>query len=157
MMALMRTIGLAGTWAFIYALPALPIEGLANLGISFSFTNAVDMWPMELGLPGLIGGVLFAVLLALTGRLGRFETLSALRLAGLGALAGALVGGIYLATVWPEPAQSIALILGLAIGLGTVAGPGSALAFRVFARRGQASTARSGAGVCWCSGSRRWR
>ena len=36
---LMRVLALALTWAFIYALPAFPIEGLSNLVIDFSFTT----------------------------------------------------------------------------------------------------------------------
>ena len=142
MKALVRIIALAFTWAFIYALPALPIEGLANLGIRFPFTNAVDMWPMELGLPGLVAGVIFASLLAMGGQLRSFESLSPGRLAGLGALAGLLVGGFYLGTVWPQPSTMVAIILALAVGLGALAGPGSALLFRLVARRTGASAAR---------------
>ena len=131
---LLRVGLLAGTWALIYALPSFPIEGLSNLGIDFSFTHAVDMWPMELGLPGLVAGLLFAALLGLTGQFRRFEMLPVARLAGLGAVAGLLVGGIYVATVWPEPGRIIALIFALAVPLGAIAGPGSALVFRMLAR-----------------------
>jgi hypothetical protein len=131
----LRLVGLVAAWAFIYALPAFPIEGLSNVGIDFSFTHAVDMWPMELGLPGLIAGLFFAVLLVVTGNFRRFESLSAARLVGLGALAGLLVGCLYLSTVWPEPTSVVAVIFGLAVPLGALAGPGSALVFRVLARR----------------------
>lgn len=143
MSALMRMLGLAATWAFIYALPALPIEGLSNLGIDFSFTNAVDMWPMELGLPGLVGGVTYGTMLAMSGRLNRFESLPLGVLAGLGAMAGLLAGGLYNWTVWPEATLTIAAILGIAVGLGAMAGPGSAIAFRAIARRRQPSGVRA--------------
>jgi hypothetical protein len=137
-----RFFGLAVVWAFIYALPAVPIEGLANLGIEFSFTYAVDMWPFELGLPGFVGGLFFAGLMALTGRLHRFESMPAGRLAAWGAAAGALVGVFYNATSWPNPADLVALTFAIAIGLGTLAGPLSALAFRLLARR-RAAPARA--------------
>jgi hypothetical protein len=143
MKALMKCGAIALTWALIYALPALPIEGLSNLGIQFPFTNAVDMWPMELGLPGLLAGVLFAALLALSGRLHSFETQSSGRLAALGAAAGLMVGAFYLWTVWPEPSPVAALILALAVGLGTLAGPGSALVFRLIDRRRAPASARA--------------
>jgi len=140
---LIRVIGLALAWAFIYALPAVPIEGLANLGIEFSFTYAVDMWPAELGLPGFIGGLFFAALLVLTGQLGRFERLPSSRLAAWGTLAGLLLAGLYVTQVWPEPGSVIALIVVIATVLGALAAPGSAALFRVVAsRRGAAAGAR---------------
>ena len=136
---IVRVLGLAASWAFIYALPAVPIEGLSNLGIQFSFTNLVDMWPMELGLPGFVGGLLFAALLAITGRVARFETMSAARLSGLGAMAGTLLGAIYLATIWPEPVEAVAWVMGIAIALGALAGPGSGLVFRLIGARKHAA------------------
>jgi hypothetical protein len=143
MSALMRILALAATWALIYALPAFPIEGLSNLGIDFSFTNAVDMWPMELGLPGLVGGVMYGSMLAMSGRLNRFENLPVGVLAGLGAIAGLLVGGLYSWTVWPESAVTITAILGIAVGLGALAGPGSTIAFRAIGHRRQSSGVRA--------------
>jgi hypothetical protein len=115
--------------------PAFPIEGLSNLGIQFSFTNALDLWPVELGIPGFIGGLFFAALLAITGQLRRFELLSAGRLTACGALAGLLLAGFLIWRLWPEPAHAIAWICGIATALGAIAGPGSALVFRFVARK----------------------
>ena len=137
----LRAIGIPVAWAFIYALPAVPIEGLSNLGIDFPFTHAVDMWPMELGLPGFIAGTLFVLMLALSRQFGRFEALPPARLALTGALAGLLVGALYASQVWPEPTRVVAIIFGLAVPLGALAGPGSALLLRFLARRRQASAA----------------
>ena len=143
MKGILRFVGLAVTWAFIYALPAVPIEGLANVGIELPFTYAVDIWPFELGLPGFVGGLFFAALMTLTGQLRRFETMPAARLAAWGAGAGALLGVFYNATTWPNPAGTVALIFAIAIGLGALAGPLSALAFRSIARRRHAASARA--------------
>jgi hypothetical protein len=143
MSVLMRILALAATWALIYALPAIPIEGLSNLGIDFPFTNAVDMWPMELGLPGLVAGVMYGTMLAMSGRLNRFEHLPAGVSAGLGAIAGLLVGGLYTWTVWPESAVTVTTIVGIAVGLGALAGPGSTIAFRTIARLRQVPGARA--------------
>ena len=143
MSGFLKDAALAVTWAFIYASPAFFIEGLSNLGIDFAFTHAVDMWPMELGLPGLIAGSIFVTMLGLSGRLRRFEEMTPTRLAALGALAGALTGVIYLAVIWPEPAQAVAVVLAIAIALGMIAGPVSALLFGMHARRRVAANARS--------------
>jgi hypothetical protein len=132
---ILRAIGLALAWAFIFALPAVPIEGLANIGIEFPFTYAVDMWPAELGLPGLIGGLFFAGLLVATRHLGRFEHLGTGRLVGLGVIAGLMVAALYVKLVWPEPTTTVALIVTLGTVLGAVAAPGAALIFRLVASR----------------------
>lgn len=138
-----RVLGLALSWALVYAVPAIVIEGLSNAGIDFPFTRAVDLWPAELGLPGFLSGLVFAGLLVLTRRLPSFETMPRRRLVVPGALAGALIGCVYLAQMWPEPIAIIALVLAIATSLGALAGPGSAHVFRFVAR--QRGAARAGA------------
>lgn len=142
--AMAKALGLAGTWAVIWALPAFPIEGLSNLGIDFSFTNAVDIWPAVLGLPGLTAGVAFAALLAVQGRLGGFETLPAGGLAARGALAGLVVFGIVILMLGvPRPGGLLALLVGIAVVLGAIAGPVSAWAFRWIGRHRAPDAARA--------------
>lgn len=131
-----RVVGLAVTWAFIWALPAFPIEGLSNLGIDFSFTRAVDMWPQTLGIPGLIGGVFFALMLGIAGRLSEFERLAAGRLAAWGGATGLLVCGFLVLVLGaPERQSLLALGLGVTTVSGAVAAPLSAWVFRFIERK----------------------
>lgn len=141
----MRIAGLALAWALIYALPAVPLEGLPNLGVRLpSWAYEVDMWPQTLAIPGFIGGLFFAALLALTGRVRMFERSSLAVLVGLGAVAGLMVGGFV--RLLNGPAESGWLLVAIAIAtlLGAIAGPVSALVFRfVEGRRRTPSGARA--------------
>lgn len=132
-----RVLGLAVIWAFVYALPAVPLEGLPNLGVRLpAWAYEVDMWPQTLGIPGFIGGVFFGILLAIAGRLGEVEAMSAGRLVAWGAAAGLLVGGLLrLINGPPESVYLMLLVVGLATLFGAIAGPGSALVFRYAERR----------------------
>lgn len=131
----LRVLGLAVTWAFIWAIPAFPIEGLSNLGVDFSFTHAVDMWPQTLGIPGFIGGLFFALLLAVAGRLGDFESMSVGRQSGWGTVAGLAVAGFLMLMSVPESGLTIALVFGIALVSGAVAGPLSAWVVRLAGRK----------------------
>lgn len=89
-----RTVGLILLWGFVWAIPGMAIELLMNLGVSLPFAAGVDMWPQTLGIPGLIAGVLFCALLAVSGRLGGVGTAPVGLLLGLGAAVGAAMAGI---------------------------------------------------------------
>ena len=89
-----RAAGLPFTWAMVWAMPGFGIELLSNLGVQLSFTSNVDMWPQTLGLPGLVAGVLFAMVVAATGRWRTFETSSLGLLLGLGLVVGLVMCGI---------------------------------------------------------------
>jgi len=130
-----RVMGLAATWALIWAVPGMMIEALANVGVALPFTRAVDMWPQTLGIPGLFGGVFFGVLLAVRGSLPRFEALPAAGLVAWGVTAGALVC-VFLTLVLgvPRPMSLLALLVGIALVSGAVAAPLSAWGFRRIAR-----------------------
>ncbi len=52
--------------------------------------GAVDIWPMTLGLPLFVGGILFSFVLAVAGRRRRFDELSIPRFALWGAIGGVL-------------------------------------------------------------------
>ncbi len=136
------TMGLA--WALIWASPGMAIEAIDNIApAARSFTRAIDMWPQTLGLPGLVGGVLFSVLLLITEGRRRFAELSLPRSGAWGAVSGLLVG---LLVVWvmdtglSDTWQLAAALVGLAILLGLIAGLASPLLFRFVAQR-RASTA----------------
>ncbi|MBW3553514.1 MAG: hypothetical protein KY466_08390 [Gemmatimonadetes bacterium] len=137
-------VAMALVWGFLWALPGGAIEAIDNVAPgAHGFTRQIDMWPQTLGLPGLVGGVLFSVLLLITqGRRG-FAELSLRRSGAWGAVAGMLVGAL---VVWvvasglSEPWQ-LAALLGVATLLGAAAGVGSTLLFRYVARRRAAATA----------------
>ena len=57
---------MALVWGFIWMLPGGAIEAVDNVApAAHGFTRRIDMWPQTLGIPGLIGGVIFGVLLAI--------------------------------------------------------------------------------------------
>lgn len=51
-----------------------------------------DIWPMVLGIPGFLGGVVFSVMLGMAEGRRRFDELSLSRFGVLGAVTGALLG-----------------------------------------------------------------
>lgn len=136
------TMGLA--WAFVWAIPGGAIEAIDNIAPSArSFTRAIDMWPQTLGLPGLVGGVLFSVLLQITEGRRRFNELSLARSGGWGAVSGLLVGVL---VVWvvdsglSHPWQLAAAVLGFATLMGAISGVASPVVFRHVAQRRASAT-----------------
>lgn len=78
------------------------IELIDNiLPAAHPFTRLVDMWPQTLAIPGFVGGVLFAALLAVAGGGRRFGELSLARVAAVGAPAGVLLGAVGVANGAP--------------------------------------------------------
>ena len=132
-------ITMALVWAFIWALPGGAIEAVANISPgALSFAGEVDMWPQTLGLPGLVAGVLFSVLLLVGGRR-ELDELPVVGSAALGAVSGLAVGA---GVVWgldsglSSPAELAAGVLGLAAFLGAVSGGVAPVLFGYVARRG---------------------
>lgn len=133
-------IGVALIWAFTWAVPAMVLEALSNVGINFPITSLFDMWPMVLGIPGVIAGVVFtAGLWSADGR-PTLETWSSARLASWGGLIGFLFGMVAFLSgvadpeypaVWPRATA----IVGLTTLLGIAAALLTALAFRHAGRR----------------------
>ena len=135
-----RVLLLIGAWAFAYALPAVPLEGLPNLGVPLpAWAYEVDMWPQTLGIPGVIASAFFMALLMATGRLRNFERMPTAGLIGRGAVAGLLAGGVVLAVLRGEPLGASSVILCGATALGAIAAPISAAAFRFLERRRHAA------------------
>lgn len=75
--------------------------GWAAVGMLMEFVDPggriADIWPAVLGLPGLLGGVAFSVVLGIAAGRRRFDELSLPRFGVLGALAGVLLGLLPLA------------------------------------------------------------
>lgn len=78
------------SWAVTGFLAGGVIELIHNLWPN-PIGSAFDIWPMALAVPGLLGGVAFAVVLGIAGRRARFDELSVPRVAVWGALGGAAV------------------------------------------------------------------
>lgn len=132
------------TWGLLWALPGGAIEAIDNVAPSaHAFTRQIDMWPQTLGLPGLVGGLLFSVLLLITQGRRRFSELSLAGSGAPGAVSGLLVGVLVVWGVAPglsAPWQLAAALVGLATLLGALAGVGSTLLFRYVAQRRAAAT-----------------
>ena len=103
------------------------------------FGSRVDMWPQELAIRGLLGGVAYTLLLAIAERHRAFHELSFARSATWGALVGLLLGGwaVYagittalLRGVWMAEVVVIAFTTAVSIGSAL----GSVLVFRIAAR-----------------------
>lgn len=126
-------------WAVLWALPGGVIEAVDNIApAAHSFTRQVDMWMQTLGLPGLLAGALFSVLLLITERGRRLAELSPARSGGWGAVSGLAVGAFVVWGVAPglsEPWQLAAGLVGLATLMGAASGAATPLLFGVVARR----------------------
>ncbi|MGH7475314.1 MAG: hypothetical protein ACRELD_03425 [Longimicrobiales bacterium] len=132
-------VAMALAWAFVWAFPGGVIEAIDNIAPSAHwFTRKIDMWPQTLGLPGLVGGVLFSVLLPITEARRRFAEVPLARSAAWGAVSGLVVGVL---VVWgidtglADPWQLAAAVVGYATLMGTVSGAVSPFVFRFIARR----------------------
>ena len=96
-------LGMGLTWAagFGVGVGGL-IELLDNiLPAAHPFTRLVDMWPQTLAIPGFVGGVLFAALLAVAGGGRQLGELARGRVAAIGAGAGLLLGAVGMASGAP--------------------------------------------------------
>lgn len=134
-----RVIGVPLLWGFIWAIPGMGIELLSNLGVQIG--GEVDMWPQTLGLPGVVAGVVFLVLLAVTRRWRTFETSSLALLLGLGAIVGlAMVGIVATGAVGGEEASwTYAFVFVMSV----ISAVASAMVFRYVARKRGTPPARA--------------
>lgn len=137
-------VTMALAWAIMWALPGGAIEAIDNIAPSaHGFTRLVDMWPQTLGLPGLLAGVLFSVLLLITeGRRGVGELLLT-RSGAWGAVSGLLVAALVVWVIDPglsDPWQLAAGLVGVGTVLGAVSGLASPLLFRYAAHRRASAT-----------------
>jgi hypothetical protein len=99
-----------------------------------------DVWPTVLAIPGLIGGVLFALLLTFAARGRTFGEISLIRSALWGAVTGVILGLLTIPAQVGDVSPGAPGMIGLFTTLGTVAGLGTGLFFRLLAR-GRARTA----------------
>ena len=119
------------TWAVGWGV----IGGTVMEGIVDRDGRFLDMWPQALAIPGFLLGVLFSIVLLLAERRRRFDDLSLPRFAALGAVAGAVLGGLTLAAgVFPgvTPLLRAAFVIGPLAVLSAASAAGTL----VLARRG---------------------
>lgn len=94
-----------------------------------------DVWPMVLGIVGLVGGIVFSVVLRIAeGRHGSDEVPLA-RMATWGVVTGLVLGVLGVAVgLGSDAPRAIATMFGVLAALSAVAALGSAVFFRLLAR-----------------------
>ncbi len=127
-----RVLLLPLVWGVVFAIPGGMIELLANIGMAPSFASNVDMWAQTLALPGLIGGVVFAVVMLATRMWQRLDAMSLGLLAVLGGIVGVSTGLIVVALGLIE---GTAVELAFTATMGVLSAVASGIAFRVLGRR----------------------
>lgn len=119
-------LGMGLIWGLAWGI----VGGAIMEGIVDPHGEILDMWPQALTVPGFLLGVVFAVMLSLTDRRRRFDELSIRRFAGLGAVAGAVLGSLFVAAgMVPIPDLPGSTLSGLPLWLrtGVIVGPMAAL------------------------------
>lgn len=132
------------TWALAWACPGVAIELIDNVVPgALPFAREIDMWPQTLGLPGLVGGVVFSVLVLISERGRGLGELSLPRSGAWGAVSGLIVGALIAWGVDSGLSVSrhlAAAVVGLATLLGAVSGVGSPLLLRSAGQRRGSTT-----------------
>jgi hypothetical protein len=110
----------------------------------------VDIWPALMGFTGFLGGAVMAALVPLTARRRSLDAVSLTHFAlcgivtglalGLAAVAIGLANDIAIDQPWQRPVAPVVL-MGIGAALGTVAGIGSSVFFRLVARHRSATVA----------------
>ena len=111
--------------------------GLGFGGIMEAFVDPdgkiQDVWLTVLAVPGLIGGVIFAVLLVNAERGRSFDQVSLLRFALWGAVSGIVIGLLTIPAKVGDVSPGAAGMIAIAAVLGIVAGLGTGVFFRLAA------------------------
>jgi hypothetical protein len=95
-----------------------------------------DVWLTLMAIPGFIGGVLYSALLRITEGRRSFDEVSLARFITWGVVTGLVLGILALTGVLSYPRLlSAAALIGITTALSVVAAIGSALFFRLVARR----------------------
>lgn len=95
-----------------------------------------DVWPTLMVIPGFIGGAVFSALFRIAEGRRRFDEVSLARFAAWGVVTGLVLGALALTGVVSYPRLlSGAALIGITAALCAVAAVGSAVFFRLVARR----------------------
>ena len=94
-----------------------------------------DVWPTQLAVPGLIGGILFAALLLLAESGRSFDEVPLPRFALWGGAVGLVLGILTIPAEVGDASPGAAGMIGIGVVLGVVAGFGSGVFCRLVTRR----------------------
>ena len=102
-----------------------------------------DIWLVLMAFPGLISGVVFSALFRIAEGRRSFDEVSLARFATWGVVTGLVLGGLAVTGVLSYPRLlSVAALIGITTALCAVAAIGSAVFFRLVARRRTPAVAR---------------
>jgi len=102
-----------------------------------------DVWPTALAIPGFIGGVVFSALLWIVEGRRSFDEISLARFTAWGVVTGLVLGLLTIPAKVGDVSPGALGMIGIATVLGTVAAIGSAIFFRLIARRQTPAVAKS--------------
>jgi peptidoglycan/LPS O-acetylase OafA/YrhL len=94
-----------------------------------------DVWPTALAIPGFVGGVVFSALLRIAESGRSFDEVSLARYTTWGVVTGLVLGVLTIPAKVGDVSPGAAGMIGIATALSVVAALGSALFFRLIARR----------------------
>ncbi|HUQ99172.1 MAG TPA: hypothetical protein VM166_06935 [Gemmatimonadaceae bacterium] len=94
-----------------------------------------DVWPTALAVPGFIGGIIFSALLRVAEGRRSFDEIPVARFAMWGMITGLVLGLLTIPAKVGDVSPGAAGMIGIGAVLGTVAGLGSAIFFRLITRR----------------------
>lgn len=134
-------VGMGLTWALVWAPVAVLIGLLVDPDGSMD-----EMWPAIGAYPGLLGGVVFSIVLAIAARRHRLEDLSLPRVAAWGAAAGLPVGVLPFTIGETTTERPLWLLATVVVGTITLLSAVSAAGSLALARRAQ-QRALPGAGA----------
>lgn len=100
-----------------------------------------DVWPTVMAVPGFVGGVLFAPLLTLASRGRTLGEISLIRFALWGAATGVILGLLTIPAEVGDVSPGWAGMTGIFAALGTVAGLGTGVFFRLLGGKRTADAA----------------
>jgi peptidoglycan/LPS O-acetylase OafA/YrhL len=94
-----------------------------------------DVWPTALAIPGFLGGVVFSALLWIAEGRRSFDEVPLIRSVMWGVVTGLVLGLLTIPAKVGDVSPGAAGMIGIATVLGAVAAIGSAVFFRLLARR----------------------
>jgi hypothetical protein len=123
------------TWAVGWACVGFAIEAIWEIWPGFPLGPLVDIWPFALAIPAFVGGSVFSVVLGIAARERRFDELSLPGFGALGAIGGALLGGLALAFFGASSAVAAAAVVGTTTLLSAMSASGTLALARLSQRQ----------------------
>jgi peptidoglycan/LPS O-acetylase OafA/YrhL len=124
------TVAMVLTWTLVWG---LGFGGLMELYDPHGEIG--DVWPTALAIPGFIGGVVFSALLWIAEGRRSFDEVPLIRSVMWGVVTGLVLGLLTIPAKVGDVSPGAAGMIGIATVLGAVAAIGSAVFFRLLARR----------------------